>query len=204
MGKDMAAYDAPFGFMCYGPVLRVQRYAVNTEPVINFSPGDMVAAGGAVVSTPKGYLMDVLDAINLATAVPVFGAVISVEDEDGAPLQYMKATRVGNGTIAGYLMIADDPDQIYIAQEDGVTNAIDLAEGCMNLDVASETIQAPNLYTGRSQQTLESASAATDVTNTMKIIRPHEDDTPDVDASPYSRWVCQVNKHFYGDNFAGV
>ena len=204
MPKNMALYDAPFGFIPYGPVLRVQRYAVNTAPVLNFSPGDVVLPGGAVVSTPKGYLMDVLDAAVIVTATSALGAVVSVEDENGAPLQYMAAGRVGNGTIAGYLMIADHPDQIYLAQEDGDSNAITLIEGSQNADIVSATVDAPNTETGRSTQQIDSSSAATDSTNTIKLIRPHEDDTPAVDASPYVRWVCQINTHHYGDTIAGV
>ena len=205
MGKNMALYDAPFGFIPYGPVLRVQRYAVNTAPVLNFSPGDVVLPGGAIVSTPKGYLMDVLDAAVIVTATPALGAITSVEDEDGAPLQYMAAGRVGNGTIAGYLMIADHPDQIYLAQEDdGGSVAIDLVDGSMNADIASATVDAPNTETGRSTQQIDSSSIATTATLTIKLIRPHEDDIPAVDASPYVRWVCQINEHHYGDTIVGV
>jgi len=86
MGVNMAVYDAPFGFICYGPTLRVQRYAVNTAPTVNFSVGDVVSAGGAIVSTPKGYLMDVDDAANVDGDAALLGAVVAIEDEDGAPL----------------------------------------------------------------------------------------------------------------------
>jgi hypothetical protein len=204
MGINMAAYDAPFGFMCYGPILRVQRYAVNTAPTINLCPSDVVSAGGAIVSTPKGYLMDVDDAAVVDGDAGLLGAIVSCEDEDGAPLSYIAATRVGNGTIAGYVMIADHPDQIFIAQEDGGANAIDLSEGSMNANILSANLQAPDSNTGRSTQQIDSSSAATTAALNVKLIRPHEDDIPADDDNPYVRWVCTLNEHFYGDTIAGV
>jgi hypothetical protein len=204
MGVNMAAHDAPFGFIPYGNLLRVQRYAVNTAPTVNLSPGDLVSAGGAVVSTPKGYLMDVDDAAVVDGDAGILGSIVSCEDEKGAPLAYIAATRVGNGTIAGYVMIADHPDQMFIAQEDGGANAIDLAEGSMNADVISANLQAPDTNTGRSTMQIDSSSAATTAALQVKLIRPHEDDIPADDSNPYVRWVCVINEHFYGDTIAGV
>ena len=203
MGINMAAYDAPFGFVPYGPVLRVQRYAVNTAPTVNFSVGDVVSAGGAVVSTPKGYLMDVDDAANVDGDAALLGAIVSIEDEDGAPLQYMAVARAGNSTIAGYLMIADHPDQLFIAQEDGGDNAIDLDEGSNNADIVSGTVQATGT-TYRSTQQIDSSTADTTAALQIKLIRPHEDDIPADDDNPYCRWVCVINEHYYGDTIAGV
>lgn len=204
MATNMATVDAPFGFIPYGSVLRVQRYAVNTAPTINIAPGDVVSAGGAVVSTPKGYLMDVDDAAVPDGDAALLGAVVAVEDEDGYPLSYIAAGRVGNSTIAGYLMIADHPDQIFIAQEDGGSNAIDLNEGSMNADVISATLCAPDTNTGRSTQQIDSSTAATTAALQIKLIQPYLDDIPADDANPYCRWVCTINEHFYDGTIAGV
>ena len=204
MGQDMSAYDAPFGFRPYGELLRVQRYAVNTAPVINVCIGDLVEAGGAVVSTPKGYLMDIQDANVPDGNAALLGAVVAVEDETGCPIPYIAATRVGNGTIAGYIMVADHPDQIFIAQEDGADNAIDLAEGSMNADIVSATICAPNASTYISTQQIDSSTAANTAALQIKLICPHPDDTPAVDATPYCRWICTINEHYYDGTIAGV
>jgi hypothetical protein len=204
MGKDMSSVDAPFGFVPYGQVLRVQRYAVNTAPTINIAVGDLLTAGGAVVSTPKGYLMDVDDAAVMDGTAAILGAVVAVEDEDGLPLSYMAATRTGNGTIAGYVMIADHPDQLFLAQEDGETNAIDLAEGSQNADAISASLAAPDTNTGRSTMEIDSDTAGTSADLNVKLIAPHPDDTPADDTNHYCRWICQINEHYYGDTIAGV
>jgi hypothetical protein len=204
MGNDMSSVDAAFGFIPYGDVLRVQRYAVNTAPTVNIAPGDLLTAGGAVVSTPKGYLMDVDDGAVMDGTAAILGAVVAVEDEDGAPLSYMAAGRVGNGTIAGYVMIADHPMQLFLAQEDGDTNAIDLAEGSQNADAISATLAAPNTDTGRSTMEIDSTTAGTSADLNLKLIAPHPDDTPADDTNCHARWICQINEHYYGDTIAGV
>ena len=205
MGIDMAPYDAPFGFKPYGPLLRVQRYAVNTAPTINICVHDLVVGGGAIVSTPKGYLGDIADAAVPDGGAGIIGSVVGIEDEDGAPLSYIAATRVGNGTIAGYVMVADHPDQLYIAQEDGGANAIDLAEGQQNADTISSTLAAPGDTTYPiSQMQIDSSSAGTGSDLQIKLIRPHEDDTPADDDNPYVRWICMINEHLLGDTIAGV
>lgn len=205
MGVDMSPYDAPFGFVPYGAVLRVQRYAVNTAPTINVCVGDLVVAGGAIVSTPKGYLGDIADAAVPDGAAALLGSVVAIEDEDGAPLSYIAATRAGNGTIAGYVMVADHPSQLFLAQEDGGTNAIDLAEGQMNADIICAALCAPGDTTyPRSTQQIDSDTAATTAALQVKLIRPHEDDTPANDTNCYCRWVCTINEHFYDGTIAGV
>lgn len=204
MGRSLTAYDKPFGFQPYGELLRVQRYAVNTAPVINVCVGDLVIAGGAVVSTPKGYLMDILDDAVPDGRAAILGSVVSVEDETGLPISYIAAARVGNGTIAGYIMVADHPDQIFIAQEDGTTNAIDLDEGSMNADVISVALCAPNSSTYIGTQQIDSDTAAVTAALQVKLIGPHPDDIPAVDATPYCRWICTINEHFYDGTIAGV
>ena len=204
MTIDMSSVDAPFGFVPYGEVLRVQRYAVNTAPTINICVGDLVVGGGAIVSTPKGYLGDIADAAVPDGAAGIIGSVVAIEDEDGKPLKYIAPARTGNGTIAGYVMVADHPDQMFMAAEDGGANAIDLAEGQMNADIISATLCAPDSNTYRSTQEIDSSSAATTAALQVKLIRPHEDDTPANDTNCHARWICLINEHLYGDTIAGV
>jgi len=55
----------------------------------------------------------------------------------------------------------DHPDQLFIAQEDGETNAIDLAECGQNIDLIAGTLCAGNTDTGIGKMELNSDSAAT-------------------------------------------
>lgn len=199
MGIDFASKDAAFGFQPYGNVLRAQLYAVLTAPTIYIFHNDIVVHGGTGVATPIGYLPVIEDGSVPDSDPFILGSVLEVFDEDMVPVKYIAPAEVGNGTIAGYVLVADDPNQLFIAQEDGDSNAIDLDEIGQNCDLIAGTLCAGNTNTGISKMELDSSSATANATAQFKLIRPHEDDTPAVDATPYSRWIVQVNEHFYHD-----
>ena len=204
MGKDFSSVDKAFGFAPYGDVLRQQLYAVNTAPTINVMLQDLVIHGGTMVSTPVGYLPIIED-----SAVPdgnpnILGSVLAIFDENMEPQNYIAAGEAGNGTIAGYVMVADHPQQLFIAQEDGETNAIDLAEAGTNADIVSGTLCAGDTNTGLSAQEIDSDTASASAALQVNLIRPHEDDTPADDTNHYARWIVQINEHYYSATTAGI
>jgi hypothetical protein len=199
MGKDFSSVDAAFGFQPYGNILRAQLYAVPTAPTVYIFHNDIVVHGGSSVSTPIGYLPIIEDGSVPDSDPFILGSVLEVFDEDMVPVKYITIGEVGNGTIAGYVLVADDPNQLFIAQEDGETNAIDLAEAGNNCDLIAGTLCAGNTNTGIGKMELDSDSAKADATAQFKLIRPHEDDTPADDTNHYARWIVQVNEHFYHD-----
>ena len=204
MGIDYADKDAPFGFTPYEEVLRARMYAVNTAPTVAIAIGDLVVAGGAIVSTPAmGYLMDIEDSAYPASTAPFLGAVLCVFDENMFPVAYLAASAAGNSTIAGYVLVADHPYQQFIAQEDGDGNAIDLNEGGQNADVIGTHVPtSANNYLGKME--IDSSTAGTGAALAVKLISPHPDDTPADDDNPNARWICQINEHYFGSTIAGV
>ena len=201
---DQSSVDNAFGFRPIGNILRTRIYAVATAPTINVSIQDLVIAGGANVSTPWGYKMIIEDGAVPDGNAGFLGSVMAVFDENMYPISYIAAARVGNGTIAGYVLVADHPDQLYVAQEDGEGNAIDLSEGSMNANIISATLCAPNTTTYMSTQEIDSDSANTTAALNVKLIEVFGDDTPADDTNHYCRYVCQINEHFYGDTIAGL
>jgi len=199
MGTDFSGTDAAFGFQPYGPVLRANLYAVPTAPTVYIFHNDIVVHGGSGVSTPQGYLPIIEDGSVPDSTAFILGSVLSVYDENMEPALYITIGEVGNSTIAGYVLVADDPNQLYIAQEDGGGNAIDVAEMGNNIDLIAGTFCAGNTYTGIGKMELDSDSAGAAAALQFKLIRPHEDDTIDVDATPYNRWIVSVNEHFFHD-----
>jgi hypothetical protein len=205
MGIDFSSIDAAFGFQPYGNVLRANLYAVNTAPTINIYHNDIVRHGGTGVSTPVGYLPIIEDGAVPDSGTHILGTVLEIFDEDMMPAKRILATAAGNGTIAGYVLVADHPDQLLIAQEDGVGNAIDLAEIGQNIDLISVALCAGNANTGISTQELDSSTAGVAAALQFRIVKPHEDDTPDVDATPNSRWIVAINEHFFNStDSAGI
>lgn len=199
----MSNIDRPFGFQPYGPVLRAQLYAVNTAPTINVYHNDLVRAGGSFVSTPSGYLLMIEDGSVPDGEANILGSVLAVFDEKFDPVSYIAAGETGNGTIAGYVMVADHPDQLFIAQEDADSNAIDLAEGGMNADIVSVALCAGDTTTGISKQEIDSSSAAVTAALNVKLLHPHFADTPAVDSDVGCRYVVLINEHHYKAAVAG-
>ena len=197
-------YDWAFGFMPYGPVLRARYYAVAASTVINVYHGDIVGASGANLLTPKmGYLPGIYTTGNIDGLDNLLGAVLAIFDENMDPVKYIAATEAGNATIAGYVLVADHPDQVYVAREDFSTAAIDTADGSSTVNIASQTISAGNSDTGRSRQMLQSSTIHTTAALNMKLYGPHPDDvnlvgddTPGVSGVEGCRWICKIQEHY--------
>ncbi len=196
----MANLDRPFGFEVWDELIRSNLYAVVTLPTIGIYHNDIVRHGGAHLSTKKGYLPIIED-----SAVPdghpgLLGSVLAIFDEDMDPVSRIIPDEAGDDVVAGYVMVADSPDQFFVVQEDSVANAITLTEGGQNVDLISVAICAGNATTGISTQELDSSTTVNTVLQ-LKIVRPHPEDTPTED---HCRYIVQINEHYYGDTIAGI
>lgn len=191
-------------------LLRAQLYAVVTAPTIGFYHGDMVRSGALFVTTPHGYMMAPEDG-----AVPdglrnLLGAVLAIFDSDMDPVKYIIPATVGNSVIAGYLLVADHPHQLFVGREDFNSNAIDLTEGGWSADFISVALCAGNTKTGRSRQLIDSSSAA-NASAQLQLLYPHPDDTALVaDDTPGdtldegARYIIQITEHQYSGEVAIV
>lgn len=207
MGKDMASVDNPMGFQVYGECLRERIYAVATAPTINVFHGDIVMHGGTAVATSYGTLPIIEDGAvpdGVADTQKLLGAVTGIFDENMDPVKYIAAAETGDGTVAGYVLVADHPDQLFIAQEDGDTNAIDLAEVGQNADIISVALCAGDTNTGISTQEIDSTTAGATAALDIKLHFPHPDDTVADDTNCHARWICSINTHFFDSFNAGV
>lgn len=193
----MANVDRPHGFNIWGKLKGANMYAVPTAPTINIPVGDLVLSDNSAVDTAKlGRLISVKDdAVFQATtgdANPVIGAVLACFDSNLDPCLYIAAGAVGDGTTAGYVLVADDPDQEFEAQEDGDTAAIAAADMGLNFEVVSATLSAPNTSTGISTQEIDSDSHNVTATIPVKVLRmayPNQDAV----GSAGCRYICKIN-----------
>ena len=202
----MANNDVPHGFQPWGPICRARLYAVPTAPTIAFYHGDLVQAEitGAAVSKFLGAGTQIEDDAIIQAApgqtIHILGTTLAVFDSDMDPLLYMPVGTVGDGTTAGYLLVADDPHQLYEAQGD---TAFALADLDLNYNVTSVALNAGDTATGRSRQEIAIASAAVTVTLPIRL---YGQAYPDVDV--YSavgcRMICSINPlcHYYGAGIA--
>lgn len=202
----MANTDAPHGFNVWGELKRARLYQVPTAPTIAFYHGDMVQADTTVaaVSAKLGAGKQVYDtAVILTTAgdtLHILGVVVGIFDSDMDPLLYMPVGTVGDSTTAGYLLIADDPTQLFEAQGD---SAFTLANLDLNYELTVPALNAGNTSTGRSKQEIAISGAA--VTATIPLIL-HGQSHPqeDVYSAAGCRMICSINPdcHVYGDSLA--
>lgn len=200
----MTGNDAAFGFLPYGPVLRQRMYAVQTAPTINVYLNDIVAHGGTSVATQKMGSLPIIadDAVpDGSGAGNLLGSVTAIFDENMKPVKRIVATEAGDDTVAGYVMVADHPQQLFVVQEDSDSNAIEAAEMGYNVDIKSQALCAGTAATGRSLMELGSTTAANTATLDCKLHSAHPADTV---ASDYCRYIVSINAHFFGDNIIGV
>ena len=197
MGKDMADVDNPTGFQPYGPILRARWYVINTAPTVALYIGDAIENGGVYVSTPWGYMQDVIDAAGIATGdVNILGIALGFQDSAGDTIKYMPASTTGVGSVAGYVLVADHPDQLFVAQENNATNSIDLADAGQYVDIFYATGSS---ITGLSKSELASDTVTATVgTIHLKLHHPHEDDTPGQDGK-WCRYIVSFADavHYY-------
>ena len=198
--------DAAFGFEVWGELLRARMYTVIYNPTINIYHGDVVKHGAAALDTGKmGFMQSIDD-----SAVPdandnLLGVVIAIMDEDMDPVPYIAAADQGDGTICGFVMVADHPDQEFVVQEDCNTTPIALASAGKNVEVQSQTFCAGTAATGRSLQELDSDTVGTTAALDVKLHYPHpEDIVPGTEGTWHPRWIVTINSHHFGDTIAGL
>lgn len=193
-----------YGFAVHDKLLRARLYAVQTAPTINISPNDLVAADTAGINSPKlGAGVLVYDAAVLS-ATPgdeyyIIGSVLECFDEKMNPVKNIPATTVGDGTVAGYVLVADHPEQTFHAN---VSAALSLSDLDLNYPIDGETLYAPDTVTKISKQRITTTGANTTVSIPIRLISQL---APNVDsyASAGCRMICKIQPacHLYG---AGV
>lgn len=99
----MANVARNIGLSINGPLLRANTYAVASNYATAVYKGDPVIATGT---------SNQINVITAGTGNKVLGAVLACFDSDGLPLAYIPAST------GGYVLVADDPNQEYLAQDD--------------------------------------------------------------------------------------
>jgi len=194
----MANSDAPFGLKPIGPIISANLYAVATAYGTAIYKGDLMEANGTSYATGRGQLQG-CGVEEEGAAGSLLGACLGLYDSNYIPLMYMPASTTGNSTIAGYALIADSPDQRYVAQEDGDTTPIAAASIGLNADMIST--HTGNNDTGVSKMEIDSNTVNTTSTLALKVLDVYEDDEI---ASAYCRFICKLNAAHRGANTAGV
>lgn len=201
---DMASTDAPFGFVPWGNVLEANIYAIVTEYATAVYSYDAMEIGGTAITTRIHGTIQNCQVEEGGAAGSMLGSVLALFNSDGFPVDYIAASTVGDGTVAGYALIADHPLQKYVVQEDGDTSSIVVAN--IGLNVEGISTHTGSTTTGRSKMEIDSDSVATTSTLAWKILGVHPEDTISSDASAGTncRFIVMPNSSHRAPNIDGA
>ena len=148
--------------------------------------------GDPVIRVAAGY---VEIATAAAGAASVLGPILGTYDNTYAPSAYW----IGATATAGFALVADDPSQMFVLQEDSVGGALTLASRGANGSLVAGT---GDTTTNLSGWLLDSSTVTTTATLEVKLI-----DKLNVvgnDFGNYCDWVVKINAHQNASATAGI
>lgn len=201
---DMASTDAPFGFQPYGELKSANIYAIVTEYATAVYSGDAAEIGGTAITTKLFGTIQNMQVEETGAAGSILGSVLALFDSDGVPTSYIAAATVGDGTVAGYALVADHPLQRYLVREDGDTSSIVVAN--IGLNVEGISTHTGDTNTGRSKMEIDSSSVATTGTLAWKLLGVHPDDSISAAgaAGNHCRFIVMPNSAHVAPNVVGA
>jgi len=186
------------GLKVAGPLLGCHLYECGATYATSFFIGDPVLLTG----TSNQVTTAVAGSTN-----PILGSVLGIYDANKIPGWQLSTGERANykpGSSLGkaYILVADHPRQIFIAQGDGDTSYLDLDDQGGN--VALVALSTGGEISGISQWSLnDSDTANTVMTEQIRLIRPV--DRPDnTVAIAYCDWYCFINYHQLNAGIVGA
>lgn len=193
----MANVDRPNGFR---PVRylngapwsgQFRKYIVPAADGTALFVGDLVKL--STTGTDEGYPT----VIQATAAAAVIGVVVGFEP-DPADLntpQYRKAST------KRVVYVADDPNLIFEAQEDGDTDPLETADIGLNVDFI---VGSGSTTTGASGMEIDSSSHNTTATLPLKLLglaqRPDNENVLSAGGQAWTRWEVKINNHQLGSS----
>lgn len=187
----MANIDRPMGARPLNPLCKARPYVVESSYGTALHVGDPVVISGTSAADPRDAAT-LLPAVNRAsTSSTITGFIVgiayassNVTAPDIPTKNYIAAST------GGVVMVADDPDELFVMQEDSDASniaATDVGEFC------DLVITDGNTTTGLSNCELDSSDAGTG--DNVRIVRLHNAVNNEVGAN--ADWVIQINEHTY-------
>lgn len=184
----MANADAPRGFE---PVNadgqsycgRVNKYYVPAGNGTAIFIGDLVKLTGTSDASGKNPAVEVAAAGEVS-----IGAVVGWQSREWTPddddTTYLAAST------AGYIHVADDPDQLFKAQEDSDTSTLAATSVGLNFNFV---VGAGDTVSGRSGMEIDSNTGATNGALPLQLLRlvPREDN----ELGSNAEWIVKINNH---------
>lgn len=166
------------------------KYVVAAADTTALFVGDLVKLSGA---TGTGDYLGIRGVTQAAASDAVVGVVVGfdiVPDSLNTPQYRAASTQRG-------VMVVDDPNVLFVAQEDGVTTPIAMADVGLNVNFV---VAAGSTVTGASGMQIDSNTTTTTATMTLKLIEPLLVSNNELTTSgqSYTRWIVKINNHQLG------
>lgn len=184
----MANINFPRGLQPYKNLLRVTEYTLSTayaQDLFIWDPVTIDATGRNVVIATAG------------TGNPITGSIVGIYDENKVPLNYWDSGHSG----VGYVMVADDPKQIFISQGDGDTSILTIVDANGNVNLIDGTGSTVNYRSG--WQIDDSDTGGATPGDQIRLIKPEERVDNEVGVA-YCDWLYQINNHTQSVGIVGV
>ena len=203
----MANVDSPFGLR---PIRHksgapyngaCERYVAAAGYGTNLFIGDPVVITGNSNSTAvRGYQPGTLSEVEKATAGdanPISGVIVGFEPVDG-----FDSPIYGPASTQRILLVADDPDLIFLIQDDGGGT---LDADTVGLNAVLIFTHSGSTVTGRSGVEMDGGTSdppAADASNQLIIHRLHN--APDNELADNAKWEVTINTHTKTNGGLGV
>ena len=201
----MANRNAPFGLSPFGYLNgspwngQARMYCIpSTDSTNAYAIGDPVVLAGS--ADTKGIPTVTLATAGYGNAVTgvIVGAGGIVYGGPGANPNNLNTTVVPVTKAQNYyVLVADDPNILFMAQEDSVGNNLAATDVGNNIDLVAGTNSG---YL--SGWMIDSSTANTGNTRQLQLMQFLQ--TPDNAIGTYGRWVVRINNHSYRAGTTGV
>jgi hypothetical protein len=166
---------------------QVTRYCVAAADTTILAVGDLVTLAG---TTGTGDYLGVRGVTRAAASDALVGAIVGfdiVPDSLNTPQVRAASTLRG-------VFVADDPAELFVAQEDGVTTPIAMADVGLNVNFV---VAAASTISGASGMQIDSNTTSTTATLSLKLVEPLavSDNELTTSGQSYTRWVVKINNH---------
>lgn len=181
---------------------KVGKYVIPASDNTATFVGDLVKFSSAGMDTATGLAC----VVQAAASDACIGVIVGIEPLGGTSLG---GDFMGTGSLSldapiyraastrRVVFVADDPDLLFEAQEDGVTDPLEEEDTGQNLNFV---VAAGSTTTGASGMQLDSDSHGTSATLPLKLygLVRRADNEFVTDGQAYTRWLVKINNHNLG------
>jgi hypothetical protein len=166
----------------------VTRYFVGAADTTALFEGDLVKLGTATTS-PIGMR----SVTRAAAGDALVGAIVGFEVDTSV----LDTPTYRPASTERTVLVADDPNILFVAQENGDTTPLKLADAGLNVNFV---VAAGSTSTGRSGMQIASPTVTTTATMSLKLIEPLQavDNELVANGQANTRWVVKINNHQLG------